>query len=124
MRQQAIRAVREGQTATSVAAAFGLNVRTVFNWLAKFSDGGKEALLAKPILGCPIGGDEEMRWVAHAVRNHTPQQFGFDDVLQTLSLIAQLIDHQVGKSFSLAAVSLIMKLLSRRLYGRLLECKL
>jgi hypothetical protein len=31
MRQQAIRAVREGQTAASVAAAFGLNVRTVFS---------------------------------------------------------------------------------------------
>jgi transposase-like protein len=49
MRQQAIKAVCEGQTATRVAAAFGLNVRMVFNWLAKFSDGGEEALLAKPI---------------------------------------------------------------------------
>ena len=54
IRQQAIKAVREGQTATSVAGAFGRNVRTVFTWLAKFSDGGEEALLAKPIPGRPL----------------------------------------------------------------------
>ena len=49
MRQQAIKAVREGQTATSITAAFGLNVRTVFTWLAKLSDGGEAALIAKPM---------------------------------------------------------------------------
>ncbi len=65
MRQQAIKAVREGQTATSVAAAFGLNVRTVFTWLAKFSDSGEEALLAKPIPERPPKvSEEEMRWIA------------------------------------------------------------
>jgi transposase len=54
-------------------------VRTVFNWLAKFSDGGKEALLAKPNSGRPLKlSDEEMRWITQAVRNHTPQQFRFD----------------------------------------------
>jgi transposase len=112
MRQQAIRAVREGQTATSVAAAFGLNVRTVFNWLAKFSDGGEEALLAKPIPGRPPKiSDEDMRWIAQAVRNHTPQQFELEYGLWTLSLIAKLINRQFGKSLSLAAVSRIMKLL-------------
>jgi transposase len=87
-------------------------VRTVFTWLAKFSDGGEEALLAKPIPGRPPKvSDEEMRWIAQAVRNHTPQQFGFDYALWTLALIAQLINHQFGKSLSLAAVSCVMRLL-------------
>jgi transposase len=112
MRQQAIKAVREGRTATSVAAAFGLNVRTVFTWLAKFSEGGEEALLAKPIPGRPPKvSDEEMRWIAQAVRDHTPQQFELKYGLWTLPLIAKLIDRQFGKSMSLAAVSRIMKLL-------------
>jgi transposase len=112
MPQQAIKAVREGQTATSVAAAFGLNVRTVFTWLAKFSDGGEEALFAKPIPGRPPKvNDEEMQWIAHAVRVHTPQQFELEFGLWTLSLIAKLVDRQFGKSMSLAAVSRIMKLL-------------
>ena len=73
MRQQAIKAVCEGETATSVANAFGLNVCTVFTWLAKYSDGGEQALLAKPIPGrSPMVSDGEMRWIAQAVRDHTP----------------------------------------------------
>lgn len=53
MRQQAIKAVREGQTAQSVAAAFGVNVRNAFRWLAGFASGGQKALLTKPIPGRP-----------------------------------------------------------------------
>jgi len=53
MRQQAVKAVRGGQTVASVAAAYGLNVRTVFRRLAAFSGGGQKALLAKPIPGRP-----------------------------------------------------------------------
>lgn len=49
MRQQAVKAVREGQTVQSVAAAFGVNPRSVFRWLADFANGGQNALLAKPI---------------------------------------------------------------------------
>lgn len=97
MRQQEVRAVHEGQTATSVAAAFGLNLRLVFTWLAKFSDSGEEALFAKPIPGRPAKvSDEEMRWIAQAVRNHTPQQFGFDYALWTLSPILKLTTRQLG----------------------------
>ncbi|WP_229519407.1 helix-turn-helix domain-containing protein [Massilia rhizosphaerae] len=40
MRQQAVKAVREGLPAPQDAAAFGLNVRTVYRWLADFANGG------------------------------------------------------------------------------------
>lgn len=52
-----------------------------------------------------------MRWIAQAVRDHTPQQFGLEYGLWTLSLIVKLINRQFDKSLSLAAVSRIMKLL-------------
>ena len=73
MRQQAVKAVREGAPVTSVAAAYGLSVRTIFSWLAKFADGGQNALLAKPISGRPPKiSAEEMRWIAQAVRDNSP----------------------------------------------------
>jgi transposase len=53
MRQQAVKAVRHGETADSVSKAMGVNIRTVFRWLADFSVGGQSALLAKPIPGRP-----------------------------------------------------------------------
>jgi len=112
MRQQAVKAVREGTPVASVAAAFGLSTRTIFSWLAKFADGGQQALLAKPISGRPpkISADE-MRWLAQAVRDHTPQQFKFEFGLWTLSLIGELIKRQFGKSLAPASVSRVMKLL-------------
>jgi transposase len=112
MRQQAIKAVREGQTAQSVAAAFGVNVRSVFRWLADFANGGQNALLAKPIPGRPSKlSAEEMRWLAQAVRDNTPLQYKFEFGLWTLSLIRTLIHRQFGKALSIATVSRLMKVL-------------
>jgi transposase len=112
MRQQAIKAVREGQAVASVAAAFGLNATTVFRWLAKFAEGGQNALLAKPIPGRPPKVTaEEMRWIAQAVKDNTPQQFKFEFGLWTLSLLRELINREFGKSLSLESVRRVMKLL-------------
>ena len=89
MRQQAIKAIREGQDVNSVAAAYGVNVRSVFRWLADFANGGQNALLSKPIPGRPPKvSAEEMRWLAQTVKDHTPLQFKFVFGLWTLSLIA------------------------------------
>lgn len=112
MRQQAIKAMREGQTAAYVAAASGVNVRSVYRWLADFANGGQNALLAKPISGRPPKvSAEEMRWLAQAIRDHSPLQYKFDFGLWTLSLIAELIRRRFDKKLSLASVSRIMKLL-------------
>lgn len=112
MRPQAIKAVHDGQTVTQVAAAFGLNVRTIFTWLAKYANAGDQALLAKPIPGRPPQmSNEQMRSIFETVLNHTPQQFDLKYGLWTLSLVAQLIDRRFGKSLSLGVVSRIMKLL-------------
>jgi transposase len=79
LRQQAVKAVRQGQTVQRVASALGLNIRTVFRWLSAFASGGQNALLAKPIPGRPpLFAAEELRWLARAVREHPPQQFRFE----------------------------------------------
>ena len=112
MRQQAVKALREGQPVAEVATAFGVNIRTVFKWLAKFVDGGQDALLAQPIPGRPPKvSAEEMLWIANAVKDNTPQQFNFEFGLWTLSLLRELIKREFGKSLSLESVRRIMKLL-------------
>ncbi len=112
MRQQAVKAVREGQTVQSVAAAFGVNQRSVFRWLADFTNGGQNALLAKPIPGRPSKlTAEELSWIANAVRDHNPQQFKFEFGLWTLSLIRHLIKRRFNKELSVSSVHRLMKTL-------------
>lgn len=112
MRQQAVKAVKSGQAVESVADAFGVSKRAVFGWLAKFAEGGQNALLAKPVPGRPPKiSAEEMRWIAQTVKDNTPQQLKFEFGLWTLSLIGELIKRQFGKSLALASVSRVMKLL-------------
>ncbi|HDR9512164.1 TPA: helix-turn-helix domain-containing protein [Burkholderia cepacia] len=53
MRHQVVKAVREGQHATSAATADGVNERSVYRWLADSTNGGQSTLLAKPIPGRP-----------------------------------------------------------------------
>lgn len=112
MRNQAVKAVRAGQTVQSVADAYGLNIRTVFRWLAAYAGGGQKALQAKPIPGRPwkLTG-EQMAWLAGAVRNHTPQQYQFEFALWTLSLISDLIERRLGVSLSRSGVGRVMRTL-------------
>ena len=112
MRQQAVKAVREGQSVASVAAAYGLNERTVFRWLAAFAGGGQKALLAKPIPGRPAKLDAtQMAWIARTVRENSPQQLEFEFGLWTLKLIRELIRRQFGVELSTATAHRVMKLL-------------
>jgi transposase len=109
---QAIKAVRGGRTVADVAGTFGVNERTLYRWLAKFSNGGQQALIGKTKPGRPPKvTPEEMRWIAQTVREETPQQLKFPYALWTLSLIQELIARRLGKSLALASVSRIMKLL-------------
>lgn len=49
MRQQAAKAIGRGEIVASVAAAFGVNTRTVFRCLSDFAGGGQNALLATQV---------------------------------------------------------------------------
>jgi len=112
MRQQAVKAVRAGQTVESVARAHGVNIRTVFKWLSAYASGGQRGLLAKPVPGRPMKlSGEQMRWVADAVRGQTPLQWKFEFALWTLGIIGELIHRQFGVRLSPATVSKVMRLL-------------
>ena len=49
MRLRAIDAVQSGVHPEDVAASLGMARGTVFGWIAKYREGGKEALKARPV---------------------------------------------------------------------------
>lgn len=112
IRQQAVKAVMGGQPATSVAAALGVNVRTLFRWLSAYACGGQNALLAQPIPGRPPKVTaEELRWIAETVRDKAPWQMKLEFGLWTLSLIGEVIYRQFGKRLTKPSVARIMRIL-------------
>ncbi len=42
-------AIRGFQDVSTIAAAYGINVRSMFRWLVDFANGGQHAMLATPI---------------------------------------------------------------------------
>ena len=64
-------------------------------FFAACTDGGQNALLAKPIPGRPKKvSPEQMQWIAGAVIDETPLQHRFEYGLWTPSLISELIHRQ------------------------------
>lgn len=112
MRQQAVKALQNGETVASVATVLGVNRRTIYRWMAQYIDGGQKALLAKPISGRPSKiTEEQMLWLANAVQDQTPLQYKFEFALWSLSIIRELLQREFGIRVALSTVHRIMKLL-------------
>ena len=62
LRLRAVDQVQQGAHPEDVAAALGLHRKTVYGWLKKYREGGRGALLARPVPGLlPRLGPLQMR---------------------------------------------------------------
>jgi len=110
IRQRAVQAIDEGQTAANVASIFGVNIRSVFRWLERRGNGGEESLKAKPIPGAPTKLNyEQMSWIAHVVHKNTPQDFDFESGLWSLKIIRHLVKRKFGIEISTGTSHNLMK---------------
>lgn len=108
-RMQGVKMVKSGYGASEVARLFGVTPRAVFKWIAAFSENGQKGLQAKEGAGRPTKvSAEQMQWIAHTVRNNTPNQLSFEFGLWTLRLIGQLIERRFGMKLSLPTLGKIM----------------
>ena len=105
-----VKMVRAGIPARVVAEQFSVSVRLVFKWVAAFSEGGQNALLAKEGAGRPPKVTaEQLQWIADTVRDQTPDQLRFEFGLWTLRIRGQLIERQSNMTLSLPTLCKVMK---------------
>src|SRR3954454_2673696 len=105
MRVRAVAQVRAGAHPEDVAAVLGLHRSTVFGWVAKYREGGADALRARPVPGRPpkLSG-EQMRRRHRLIVGHDPRQLEFEFGLWTRQMVIELICLEFGVALSVVSL--------------------
>ena len=108
-RRAVVEAVQRGDPVSVVARVFGVAVRSIFDWLAWYRQGGWLALKEGRRSGRPrkVSG-EVMRWLYRAITLGDPRQYKFEFCLWTLGIIRQMLRREHGIELSKSAVSRLL----------------
>jgi transposase len=110
LRIRAVRQIEAGAHPVAVADALGMRKSTVYGWLAKFREGGEEALKAKPVPGRPPKLDaKQMERIYTLVVGKDPRQLQFDFALWTREMIRELIRREFGVRLSAVSVGRLLR---------------
>lgn len=105
LRKRGVAAVQSGESPTAVAAAVGVNLRSVFRWLAEYRRGGWDQLEARKRGGRPPKLDgKALRWIYNAVANKNPLQFKFPFALWTAAMVQTLVAERFEVQLSHSSV--------------------
>src|SRR5512135_2965480 len=110
LRIRAVDQVGEGAHPEDVAAALGLHRKTVYGWLAKYREGGKDALRAQPVPGRPpkLNGQQLSRLYG-LIAGQDPRQMQFEFALWTREMVREVIRREFGVSLSVVSVGRLLR---------------
>src|SRR5512133_2618980 len=110
LRIRAVRQIEQGAHPEDVAAALGMTRAAVYSWLAKYREGGLEALRAKPVPGRPstLSGAQLARLYGLVVGND-PRQLRFTFALWTRAMIRALIRREFDVRLSEVSVGRLLR---------------
>ena len=105
LRKRGVAAVRSGESPTQVAATLGVNLRTLFRWLALYRRGGWDQLDARKRGGRPPKLDDRaLRWIYRTLSSKNPQQLNFPFALWTAAMVQTLIAERYKVKLSYSSV--------------------
>ncbi len=105
LRLRAVDQVCQGARPEDVALALGLHRKTVYAWLKKYREGGRSALLAKPVPGRPPRlSEQQLRELSALLTSADPRQFNFEAALWTKDIVREVILREFGVSLSRVSV--------------------
>ena len=109
LRIRAVSRVQSGESPELVGRAIGINRTTIYDWLAKYRDGGWGALRSRPTPGAkPKIDGKKMKWIFKVVSEKNPQQLKFEFALWTREMVQQLVKQKYNIKLSLKAVGRLL----------------
>jgi len=112
LRLRAVEQIQAGAHPEDIATALGMARSTVFGWLAKYREGGQDALRARPVPGRPrkLTG-VQMRKVYELIVGRDPRQLQFAFALWTRDMVRELIRRELGVALSAVSVGRLLRAL-------------
>lgn len=109
IRFAAVKAVEQGKTPSQTARDVGIDVKRVFEWLARYRAGGWDALRSRKASGRPkkLSG-QQIKWIYDTVTMKSPLQVKLPFALWTRAQIRVLIHRQFGLRLSVTSVGRLL----------------
>lgn len=110
IRIRAVKRVEAGESPEVVIRALGFTRTQIYEWIAKYREGGIEALRSRKAPGKPpkLGGKQIQRIYKLVVGNN-PQQLKFEFALWTRAMIKELIWREFRVNLSEVSVGRLLK---------------
>ena len=108
LRRMAVQAVEEKHySPESIADIFGISRSSIYDWLRRYREDGEDALDTQLAPGAsPVITPEMDQWLRQIVLNSTPVDHGYDTVLWTRTILADLLKKHFGIAVSDSTVGL------------------
>ncbi len=110
LRMRAIEQVAAGAHPEEVAVTMGFHKNTVYGWLAKAREGGKDALKAKAVPGRPprLNATQISKLYGFIV-GVDPRQLSFEFALWTREMVREVIAREFGVKLSVISVGRLLR---------------
>jgi transposase len=110
LRVRAVEQVKAGAHPEDVAQTLGLHRKTVYGWVAKYREGGPDALRAKAVPGRPskLSGERIARLYALIV-GRAPRLLSFSVALWTREMVREVIRREFGVALSAVSVGRLLR---------------
>jgi len=110
LRIRAVLAVEGGESPEAVIKSLGFTRSCIYKWIAKYREGGIEALKSKPLTGRPLKlNGQQLRWIYRTITVNNPLQLKFTYALWTREMVGELIEKKYGVSLSTVSVGRLLK---------------
>ncbi|MDZ7788587.1 MAG: IS630 family transposase [Halofilum sp. (in: g-proteobacteria)] len=110
LRIQAVQRVEAGESPEDVVRVLGFSRTVIYDWLAKYREGGLDALRARAIPGRPprLTG-KQIEKLYKAITTKSPMQYRFEFALWTRAMVRDLIRDRFGVRLSDVSVGRLLK---------------